>query len=467
VIEVNGQSLISIATPLAAASHWLLMITVPEAEFSGFIAVNARHGAEWSLSALVLALGLAVLLVRQGLRTDRADRAVADRAAALRGQAAAMARLSVEACQTDGNGPLPAGLTEAVAEATGARRVSIWRLPEGARALHCEDSFEPRTGGHVSGLEIAVQEVPQLLAAVGRGEEIETDDARRDRRCAPLLSALLSTPGAVRLLVVPLLRDGSARGLLLLEDPRLEAATRDLARAGAALLALRAPEQTAAAIVLPMARTLASTEQMMRVGGLAATALAQREPALCPDGTTRAALMVLRLPTDILNERAAPGAGGDRWTRRLVRTIEEAAQKHGLAYARMLGGTVVAAAGLAEQSDVALTDGASRLADAALAVREECLSLLAQTDETPAFRLGLDAGAIHVERVGDSPMAQNLWGEALRVAEILADTAPAGTIQVSEHMYRRLRTHFVLRPRGVFHLPGFGDVACYLLAGRA
>jgi adenylate cyclase len=72
-----------------------------------------------------------------------------------------------------------------------------------------------------------------------------------------------------------------------------------------------------------------------------------------------------------------------------------------------------------------------------------------------------------VERVGDSPVAQNMWGEALRVAEILADTAPAGSIQASEHIYRRLRAHFVFRPRGVFHLPGAGDAGCYVLAGRA
>jgi adenylate cyclase len=470
VVEVGGRRLISIATPLhGAATQWLLLIAVPEAEFSGFITMNSRHRTEWSLSVMLLAVGLAVLLVRQGLRADRADRTVAERAATLRGQAAAMARMSLDACRLDAADRLAASLTEALAEATSARRVSVWSLTSTGHVLRCEDSFEPLTRGHVEGLAVAAQEAPELLAALERGEEIETADARRERRTAPLLTNLRWTSGAVRLLIVPLLREGTVLGAVMIEDARIDAPSRDLARACSALLALRASRQALPDVAVPAVPARSGAVQGTEPARLAATALIADEPSLLPDRVMmRAAALVLQLSdNELTHSETTVGLEKESRVVRLARAAGELAAAHGVPYARMLGGTIVAAAGLDEQSEAAFADAAARLADVALALRDQCLTLFGQEEGNPAFGLGLDIGSIQAARLGDSPATLNMWGEAFGSARILAETAQADSIQAGEHAYLLLRQHFVFRQRGVFHRPGLGDANCYVLAGHA
>src|SRR4051794_7499741 len=87
IIQGGDRRLISIVAPLANNSQgWLLVITVPEDEFSGFVIANSRRAILLSLSIVTLAAGLAVLLARQGLRADRSARAVAERTEAVRRQ---------------------------------------------------------------------------------------------------------------------------------------------------------------------------------------------------------------------------------------------------------------------------------------------------------------------------------------------------------------------------------------------
>ena len=194
VFEIGDRRLISIVTPLARSGQdWLLFITVPEAEFSGFVSANSRRALLLSLVVVALAAGLAVLLVRQGLRADRAARTVAERSRAVRQQSAAFARLAAEAGMFDAAGTPPKALTETLAEATGARRAGIWRLAGQGQVLRCEDSFEAATGGHVAGLELSRQEGPALFEAISRNEPIDAPDASRDRRTATLHGSLMAS----------------------------------------------------------------------------------------------------------------------------------------------------------------------------------------------------------------------------------------------------------------------------------
>jgi len=459
IIEVDGQRMISIVTPLASNSQgWLLFITVPQSEFSGFVTTNSRRAALLSLVVVALALGLAVLLVRQGLRADRAARAVAERSAAVQQQSAAFARLAAGAEMFDATGRPPAALTETLAEATGARRASIWRLSEAGQALWCGDSFEPATGGHVTGFQLSRQEVPALIEALATGEHIDAPDARRDRRTAALHTSLMAPIGSVALLILPVLRTGRAIGMVALEDARRDPAAVDFARACAILIGLSAPavseEQagTRPAVVAPRARTLGVTQAADDHG---------LDPILAPTAAVdrtqpHAVVLVLNLP-----DAAEP------LTQRIACTAQEIAAAHGIPYLKMMGTTIVAATGYGAEPGTGLADVASHLADAAIALRERCGALFEDVDGENPFGLGLDVGIIVGAALGSAPGAFNLWGEAVQGANALAASAPDDAIQASEQAYLLLRQHFLFRPRGLFHRPRVGETRTYVLAGRA
>jgi adenylate cyclase len=457
IIEVNDRRLISIVTPLARnGQDWLLFITVPESEFSGFVTANSRRAVLLSLVVVALAAGLAALLVRQGLRADRAARAVADRSAAVQQQSAAFARLATEVGMFDDTGSPPEALTETLAEATGARRASVWRLARQGQILRCDDSFEPATGGHVGGLELSRQEGPALFEALGKNEPIDAPDARRDRRTAALHGSLMAPIGTTGLYAVPVSQAGRVAGLLMLEDARTDRAARNFVEACATLvgLAIQDAEPIAATSGGPIrADPSAASEPAADDQGL--------DPALAvilPDDAAQdyAVVLILSLP-----EAAAPLA------HRIACAVQEVAAAHAIPYVKMLGATIVAAAGYVTPTAAGVREAAPRLADAAIALRERCAGLCDGDDGLATFGLGLDVGPVLGARLGEAPGLFNLWGEAVRGAGALAASAPAEAIQASEQAYLLLREGFLFRPRGLFYRPGTGEARSYVLAGRA
>jgi adenylate cyclase len=502
VIEAGGQRLISIVTPLLNDTQardgqtrdgqdWQLLITVPEEEFSGFVTANSRQAALLTLIVVALAAGLAVLLVRQGLRADRADRAVAERSEAVRMQSAAFARMATETGMFDAAGTPPAALTETLAEATGARRASIWRLLDGGQVLRCEDSFEPATGGHVAGLELSRQEVPALIDALARGEEIDASDARHDRRTAALHITLMAPLGTVGLFAVPVMRAGpgpaerTAAGVVVLEDARRDPAARDITRACATLVALRTPALAPSGVALPavplepaMAADSGVEPEIADAAGPSVDDGRGLDAALIAYGVAgagfaaqahaRVAILVLRLPEAVIAQ-AAPadlGAPAASLAHRIACAAQDIAAANDIPYMKMLGASIVAAAGY-DGGDAASAEAIVRLADTAIALREHCAELFDGIEGPSEFGLGLDAGLALSGMLGAAPGLFNLWGEAMRGAEALAGSAPDGVIQASDQAYLMLRQDFLFRPRGRFHRPHIGEARSYVLAGRA
>jgi adenylate cyclase len=454
VIEVGGRRLISIVTPLAnIGQDWLLLIAVPESEFSGFVTANSRRSALLLLVVVGLAIGLAGLLVHQGLRADRAARAVAERSSAVQRQSAAFARLATEVGSFDAAGRPPRALTETLAEATGARRAGVWLLSGQGQTLRCDDSFEPATGGHVAGLELSRQEVPVLFEALMNDEAIDAADARRDRRTAGLYGSFMAPSGTTSLFAVPIMQSERAAGLLMLEDARRDPAARDFARACATLVGLATPEEVPATPVARPASEVCEAEPAADGRGL--------DPALAIGGTAgasqpRAAVLVLRLP-----EAAAPLA------HQIACAVQEIAAAHSIPYVKMLGTTIVAAVGYAAEPPAALAAAAPRLADVGIALRERCATLFDVEDGLGEFGLGMDVGPVVGATLGEPLAVFNLWGEAVEVADALAASAPAEAIQTSERAYLLLRQGFLFRPRGLFYRPRTGEARTFVLAGRA
>ncbi|MFQ3622326.1 MAG: cache domain-containing protein, partial [Acetobacteraceae bacterium] len=135
-MEIGGVRYLTVNTPLddLVGRDWILMLIVPEEELVGFVGRNSRIALAAGLVVAALALLLAALLVRQGLRADRTQRQAAWRRRALAAQAEAFAAIAGDPALPD---PFsPAGthrLTEAVARTLGARRVSVWRLGASGR----------------------------------------------------------------------------------------------------------------------------------------------------------------------------------------------------------------------------------------------------------------------------------------------------------------------------------------------
>ena len=84
--------------------------------------------------------------------------------------------------------------------------------------------------------------------------------------------------------------------------------------------------------------------------------------------------------------------------------------------------------------------------------------------------MGLDQGPAVGGRLPRPGLDQTGWevfGEAVRIPGALADTAPAGAIQISETAQAALAADFLLRARGRFFVGDGGEIGTWLVAGHA
>lgn len=476
---------------------WSMLITVAEAELVCFVGSASRLASAVGGGVILLALGLAVVLVRQGLRADRLERALELRARAMAAQAQALARLgrtpAVHDPSRDEGLEL---LTATLCDTLGARRASLWRAAGQGESLICEDIYDSATATHARGQRLRREDHPGFFAALGRGDGFEVADAAADPRTAELRPSLLDDTGAKAVLVVPAMRGTSLVGALVVEDrasgtvPLPHAVSFALAIAGIAVARMTAAEarrlgaqglasggdrrvaasgeteRPALATLPPPARGLRGLPEPMaeRLSPeLAARAGARQGLAaeLFPDVT----VMVLRLTDPVGLAEPAARSGGPAVLDEIVRLVQQAAEEANLAYLRIMGDVVIAADGFGDRSEAA----ASAIPRFALEVTERCAGLFAALDRGNAFQIGIDLGTVSGSGVGVGRGGRvfNIWGEAVRGAETMAASAPAGGVQVTEAVQARLGSSFVFRPRGRFWVPGAGERATFLLIGEA
>ncbi len=466
-VEFDGRRYITAVTPLASAGRdWSVLMLVPEDDFVGFVASHNRSALALSLLIIAIAVLLAVLLVRQGLRADRNARLLREREQALGRQSAAFATLAADASLFDpGRAEPPRQLTETLAEVTGARRASVWRLIDGGRRFHCDDSFERTTNGHVDGLELHRDELPQFFAEFAKGEEIEVADAARDRRTAELHRVMMQPLGSRSLLAVPARSGNAVVGAVWLEDVRQMTLARDFVRAVANMVAPRMTQAPELAARREAVAAVAADSQPR--GGVHNYAAELRARAIDPESIKAefyadVAVMVLRF-TDPLAMAARAAVGERCVSDEIVRTLQEVAEKNDIPYLKILGQEAIAAAGFVRQDGAA---AAAVLADAAMAIRERCLGLFEDIDHPQEFRIGIDCGSAIGCTLGAGPQVFNLWGQAVQTADDMAASALPGTVQATEAAYHRLRHDFLFRPRGRFYLPRTGEARTYVLASR-
>jgi len=478
VITADGKRYISIVSHLpATGTDWAVMIVVPEDDFTGFVQANRRVALIVSLIVVALAALLAGLLAAQGLRADRTALQLLERSRAIERQSAAYRSLAAEFGSFDPKAPDAGEATgraaEILADACDARRAGIWRLDAGGAVLHCVDSYERESGGHTAGLEFSRVEMPEFFAHLVNGEELLVADAVMDPRTSGLHRTMMHALGSKALLVVPVRGPAGIAGAVLLEDAAEN--TQDFARTVANMLALRlaaggpepvagraaqrSPEPEAAPFVewrqdvmtTPVRR---SFDAELATRGLDPDRLAAE---VFPD----VAVLVLRLG-DSVALAASTARGGAALADGIACALQDIAQAHDISYLKILGQDAVAAAGLGARDPGAI----ERIAGMAMALRERLNELYDEARQVPDFRIGLDLGIAIGSPLGHGPRLYNLWGEAVQVAATMADSAPAGAVQVTEAAYNHLARSFLFRSRGNFWLPRVGESRMFVLAGH-
>jgi len=417
-----------------------------------------------SLVIVAVATLLASLLVRQGLRADRNARLLLERQSVITRQSGAFASLASDASLFDPEQSLPSRtLTETLANVTDARRASIWALQDGGPILRCEDSFDRETGGHVDGLELHRDELPELFSHLLAGEEIEVADAARDRRTMEL-HQVLSAFGTRALLAMPVRRNDRVVGSVWLEDAPGTAGSRDFVRAVANMVALRLADASIAPVAREpgaIGKPITAPETVVR-NFAADLRPAEIDPsALHAEIYPGMAVMVLRF-TDAM-AMAVRLSGVPRCiSDEIGCALQQIATDNGIPYLKLAGHEIVAAAGF----NPADSGAATVIADMALAVRDRCIALFEESERSHEFQIGIDCSLAIGGAVGNEPRVFNLWGDAVHIAGAMAASAPPGTVQATEAAYQRLREDFLFRPRGRFYLPRVGDARTFVLAGR-
>ncbi|MCB1863629.1 MAG: hypothetical protein KDI47_18150, partial [Gammaproteobacteria bacterium] len=143
---LDGRRYISSSSSLSHLLNrdWSVLVVVPEDDFVGFVVDNVGKTLLLGMAVIALAALLVAFLIREGLRADRAALDILERVAELDAQGEAFGRLAASTAESGNWTDVQslAQVTEAVAQATGVNRVSIWHLQEDESALLCIDCFD-------------------------------------------------------------------------------------------------------------------------------------------------------------------------------------------------------------------------------------------------------------------------------------------------------------------------------------
>ena len=509
-LDVDRRRYISTASSLhtTIGRHWSVFIVVPEEDFVGFVTRNNRQALAMSLVIVSLASLLAGLLVVQGLRADRNAQLVLERQQQLEAQSRAFSALASQATLFDPEDADSLGqLTEIASGTVGVRRVSLWRLVDGGEWLVCDNCYDRESAGHTQGSRLARADLPQLFAVIDRGDELMVRQADSDPRTAELHRVYLLPFGCDALLAVPIVNRGTTIGSVWFEDERRAAdwspETRTFARAIAGMLALRLtaamragsggavvtalsqqradatgrePEATRSTVVPEGAAAAASPGFVPRRGMRITTIAGDRASAfmarLATRGLDRQTMGAHVYPettvlvgqfTDPLSLAERPDdVAATSVVDHLVRHLEDLAAAHRIEYLKIMSAEFVCAVGFDDHPD----QGVRVLADVALDLQERCVRLFADLHTRMEFRLGIDTGVVIGSPVGRGEASYNLWGEAVRAAQWMAETSLAGGIQVTASTYRRLRDSYLFTVRGTYYLQDVGELSTYIITGR-
>lgn len=468
-VRKGNRNFVTMAAAMpSTAKKWVLILVAPESDFANFAMVDGRQNLMFSLLIVALAGLLGALLFRQGRRTDRVS-AELEGLRAVSGRESHMLQAVASYPGLFDPGDEALTLTRSLAVMASARRASIWRLMHDGATLLCVDSYDARHDAHSGGFELSRTDLQSFFDLVAHGEAITVSDAGADERTVTFHRLFMRAFGSRSLFLVPVQGASGPVGMVILEDATRAGLVSHFVAMIAGIVAARFAAQHYSAVAA------AASE-------LAAPAAQEAEHSLgdgflIPPGSTQpdgqggvveglfpaVAVMVITFADIITSSRADP-ARIIALVEALAVQLQAVARQYGLYSIKMLGHRLVCVAGCTHTPD---PGAAERMANAALVMREASLSILSRADLDPVFRMGIDVGPVFGGLLGEEPKVFNLWGDAIGMAETMAQGAPdVGTIQVSEEVYQILRGRFLFRERGRFFVPHAGMTRTYVLAGR-
>lgn len=143
--------------------------------------------------------------------------------------------------------------------------------------------------------------------------------------------------------------------------------------------------------------------------------------------------------------------------------FDELVRKYGLEKIRTIGDSYMVAAGVPS----ARPDHIHAICAMALDLQREVARLNAQNHWDLSFRVGINCGPAVAGIVGREKFHYDLWGDTVNIASRMESHGLPDQIQVTEAVYKRLKTEFAFERRGMIEVKGKGPTLTYLLVGRA
>jgi class 3 adenylate cyclase/CHASE3 domain sensor protein len=137
-------------------------------------------------------------------------------------------------------------------------------------------------------------------------------------------------------------------------------------------------------------------------------------------------------------------------------------EAHGLEKIKTLGDAYMLAGGL----PMPRPNHAEAVAEAALGMLKEIASFNAHHETSIRIRVGMNSGPVVAGVIGRKKFIYDIWGDTVNIASRMESTGLAGSIQVSEGCYQRLRSTYVFEDRGIIQVKGQGEMRTYLLKRR-
>jgi class 3 adenylate cyclase len=142
--------------------------------------------------------------------------------------------------------------------------------------------------------------------------------------------------------------------------------------------------------------------------------------------------------------------------------FDSIAQKHGVEKIKTIGDAYMAISG----APLVVDHQVERMADFALEIVQVCQLISKKTGFELAVRVGIHTGPVVAGVIGSSRLCYDLWGDSVNIAQRIESHGEPNMISVSEPIYFKLRSQFLLADRGLIDLKGKGLTKTYVLKNR-